>query len=132
MSGESSHRCNTEIHRKYLSEAALADPKVGPVFAGWDDVTVRLVPTSVIVWDMREADQHVFGGSFNNNPISRRRKGNIVAMLHPSLRLITLLGISLTVLPDSPPLNSELARPWRWKNVTWTVWGALMGALGLK
>jgi PPOX class probable F420-dependent enzyme len=68
LSGESSHRCNTEIHRKYLSEAALADPKVGPVFAGWDDVTVRLVPTSVIVWDMREADQHVFGGSFKNNP----------------------------------------------------------------
>src|SRR5580700_841543 len=56
LSGEPSHRCNREIHRKYLSEAALADPKVGPVFGGWDDVTVRLVPTSVIVWDMREAD----------------------------------------------------------------------------
>ena len=68
LSGESSSRCNREIHRKYLSEAALADPKVGPVFAGWDDVTVRLVPTSVIVWDMREADQHVFAGSFKNNP----------------------------------------------------------------
>jgi len=68
LSGESSQKCNMEIHRKYLSEAALADPKVGPVFAGWDDVTVRLVPTSVIVWDMREADQHVFGGSFKNNP----------------------------------------------------------------
>ncbi len=37
LSGESSHQCNTEIHRKYLSDAALADPKVGPVFAGWDD-----------------------------------------------------------------------------------------------
>jgi hypothetical protein len=68
LSGESSHKFNTEIHRKYLSEAALADPKVGPVFAGWDDITVRLVPTSVIVWDMREADQHVFGSSFKNNP----------------------------------------------------------------
>jgi len=68
LSGESSHKCNTQIHRKYLSEAALADPKVGPVFAGWDDITVRLVPTSIIVWDMREADQHVFGSSFKNNP----------------------------------------------------------------
>ena len=68
LSGEPSQRYNAEIHRKYLSEAALADPKVGPVFAGWDDVTVRLVPTSVIVWDMREADQHVFGSSFKNNP----------------------------------------------------------------
>jgi PPOX class probable F420-dependent enzyme len=68
LSGESSHKCNTQIHRKYLSEAALADPKVGPVFAGWDDITVRLVPTSVIVWDMREADEHVFSSSFKNNP----------------------------------------------------------------
>jgi nitroimidazol reductase NimA-like FMN-containing flavoprotein (pyridoxamine 5'-phosphate oxidase superfamily) len=68
LSGESSHKCNTEIHRKYLSESALADAKVGPVFAGWDDISVRLVPSSVIVWDMREADQHVFGGSFKNNP----------------------------------------------------------------
>jgi len=68
LSGESSRKWNSEIHRKYLSGAALADPKVGPVFAGWDDITVRLVPTSVIVWDMREADQHVFGSSFKNNP----------------------------------------------------------------
>jgi PPOX class probable F420-dependent enzyme len=68
LRGEPSHRCNTEIHRKYLSEAALADPKVGPVFSAWDDITVRIVPTSVIVWDMREADEHVFGGSFKNNP----------------------------------------------------------------
>lgn len=68
LSGESSRRYNAEIHRKYLSEAALADPKVGPVFAGWDDITVRLTPASVIVWDMRDADQHVFGGSFKNNP----------------------------------------------------------------
>jgi hypothetical protein len=26
------------------------------------------VPTSVIVWDMREADQYLFGSSFKNNP----------------------------------------------------------------
>ncbi len=68
LSGESSRHFNAEIHRKYLSEAALTDPKVGPVFAAWDDVTVRLVPASVITWDMREADQQVFGGAFKNNP----------------------------------------------------------------
>ena len=68
FSGESSRKCNAEIHRKYLSEAALADPKVGPVFAAWDDVTVRLTPASVIAWDMRQADQHVFGGAFKSNP----------------------------------------------------------------
>ena len=68
LSGESSRNYNAEIHRKYLSEAALKDPKVGPVFAAWDDVTVRIEPASVVTWDMRQADQHVFGGAFKNNP----------------------------------------------------------------
>lgn len=68
LKGESSRKYNAEIHHKYLSESALADPKVGPVFAAWDDVTVRLAPESVIVWDMRQADEHVFGGAFKNNP----------------------------------------------------------------
>lgn len=68
LSGESSRNHNAEIHRKYLSEAALADPKVGPVFSAWDDVTVRLTPSSVVTWDMRQADQHVFGGAFKSNP----------------------------------------------------------------
>jgi len=68
LTGDSSRKYNAEIHRKYLSEAAIQDPKVGPVFAAWDDVTVRLAPASVITWDMREADQQVFGGSFKNNP----------------------------------------------------------------
>src|SRR5689334_4328632 len=68
LSGESSQKYNAQIHEKYLSEAALRDPKVGPVFAAWDDVTIRLVPSSVIAWDMRQADEHVFGGAFKSNP----------------------------------------------------------------
>jgi len=68
LSGDSSRKYNAEIHRKYLSEAALRDPKVGPVFAAWDDVTVRLAPASVIALDMRQADQQVFGSAFKNNP----------------------------------------------------------------
>lgn len=68
LTGESSQKYNAEIHRKYLSEAALADPRVGPVFAAWDDVTIRVVPVSVIAWDMREADRQVFGGAFKSNP----------------------------------------------------------------
>jgi PPOX class probable F420-dependent enzyme len=66
--GEPSHKLNDSIHRKYLSESAMADAKVGPVFAGWDDMTIRIIPVSVVAWDMREADQHVFGGSFAANP----------------------------------------------------------------
>jgi PPOX class probable F420-dependent enzyme len=68
LTGESSHKYNAEIHRKYLSEAALANPKVGPVFSAWDDITVRLVPEAVIAWDMREVDKQFFGGAIGSNP----------------------------------------------------------------
>jgi len=68
LSGEESQKNNKEIHAKYLSPAALADTRVGPVFAGWDDVTIQVTPESVIAWDMREADRQVFGGAFQSNP----------------------------------------------------------------
>jgi general stress protein 26 len=68
LRGAASQKLNTEIHRKYLSAAAIVDPRVGPVFAGWDDITVQINPVSVISWDMREADAQVFGGSLKNNP----------------------------------------------------------------
>jgi hypothetical protein len=41
---------------------------VGPVFAGWDDVTIQITPTSVIAWDMRQADRQFFGGALESNP----------------------------------------------------------------
>jgi len=66
--GEESRKKNLEIHRKYMSAGAIADPRVGPVFAGWDDVTLQITPVSVIAWDMREADKQVFGGAFEGNP----------------------------------------------------------------
>ena len=68
LSGVQSSDWNAQIHQKYLSTAALADPKVGPVFAQWDDVTIQITPTSVIAWDMREADRQAFGGAFRDNP----------------------------------------------------------------
>lgn len=68
LTGEPSKKYNAEIHRKYLSEVALVDPQVGPVFAAWDDITIVFKPASVIAWDMRQADQQVFGGAFKKNP----------------------------------------------------------------
>jgi PPOX class probable F420-dependent enzyme len=68
LTGDLSRQWNAQIHRKYLSEAALADTRVGPVFASWDDVTIQITPTSVISWDMRQADQQVFGGALESNP----------------------------------------------------------------
>jgi PPOX class probable F420-dependent enzyme len=68
LTAEASKKLNTEIHKKYLSTAALADPKVGPVFAVWDDVTIQITPNSVISWDMRQLDQQVLGGAIKSNP----------------------------------------------------------------
>jgi PPOX class probable F420-dependent enzyme len=68
LTGDLSRKRNAEIHRKYLSPAALADPRVGPVFAAWDDVTIQITPASVIAWDMRQADRQFFGGAMESNP----------------------------------------------------------------
>jgi general stress protein 26 len=68
LTGDASRKCNAEIYRKYLSEAARSDPRVGPVFEAWDDVTIQITPSSVIAWDMRQADREVFGGALESNP----------------------------------------------------------------
>jgi len=68
LTGETSRERNLQTHRKYLSEAALADARVGPVFAAWDDVTIAITPKTIIAWDMRQADRQVFGGAFESNP----------------------------------------------------------------
>lgn len=68
LKGDASRELNSRIHHKYLSDAAIADPKVGAVFAAWDDVTVQVTPASVIAWDMRVADRQFFGGAFEANP----------------------------------------------------------------
>ena len=68
LTGDASRQMNAKIYQKYLSAAAIADPKVGPVFAAWDNVTIEITPDSVIAWDLREADRQVFGSSLKNNP----------------------------------------------------------------
>jgi|HubBroStandDraft_6_1064221.scaffolds.fasta_scaffold04042_10 nitroimidazol reductase NimA-like FMN-containing flavoprotein (pyridoxamine 5'-phosphate oxidase superfamily) len=68
LTGGASRKVNEHVHRKYLSEAAMANPKVGPLFAAWDDMTIQIAPASVVAWDMREADKHGFDGTFAANP----------------------------------------------------------------
>ncbi len=68
LTGEASRLWNQRIHRRYMSDAALRDQRVGPVFAQWDDITIQLKPTRVVAWDMREADRTVFRGAFAANP----------------------------------------------------------------
>ena len=65
LAGDAAHEKNMSVHRRYLSEAALADPRVGSVFAVWDDITIRIRPTSIFAWDMGVADKQIFGGAIS-------------------------------------------------------------------
>jgi PPOX class probable F420-dependent enzyme len=68
LAGAAATEWNDRVHRKYLSDAAMADKKVGEVFAAFDDVSIQITPLSVITWDMREVDRQAFGGAFQSNP----------------------------------------------------------------
>lgn len=48
ISGEQSQEINRRIHGRYMSAAAMSDPQIEPVFASFDDVTIRLTPGSWI------------------------------------------------------------------------------------
>jgi PPOX class probable F420-dependent enzyme len=63
IEGASSKEINARIHARYMSEAALADPRAGGTMAAMDDITLKLTPTNWYAWDMRELDAAVFGGA---------------------------------------------------------------------
>ncbi|MGA9642643.1 MAG: pyridoxamine 5'-phosphate oxidase family protein [Terriglobales bacterium] len=63
IEGASSREINARIHRRYMSEAALADPRAGGTMSAMDDVTLRLTPANWYEWDMRVLDAAVFGGA---------------------------------------------------------------------
>ena len=63
VAGESSREINARICRRYMSEAALADPRAGGTMAALDDITLKLTPTGWYAWDMRTFDAAVFGGA---------------------------------------------------------------------
>jgi PPOX class probable F420-dependent enzyme len=68
ISGEQSGEINRRIHDRYMSAAAIADPHIGPVFASFDDVTIRITPVSWTVWDMAVLDAQAFGGRLGGTP----------------------------------------------------------------
>jgi PPOX class probable F420-dependent enzyme len=68
ISGDQSQEINRRIHSRYLSAAAISDPHVGPVFASFDDVTLRLTPVSWTSWDMAVLDAQALGGRLGKTP----------------------------------------------------------------
>ena len=68
ISGEQSQEINRRIHSRYMSSAAMSDPRIGKVFASFDDVTIQLTPTSWTTWDMKVLDAQAFGGRLGGTP----------------------------------------------------------------
>ena len=68
ISGDQSREINRRIHCRYMSAAAMSDPHIEPVFASFDDVTVRITPISWTGWDMTVLDAQAFGGRLGGTP----------------------------------------------------------------
>jgi PPOX class probable F420-dependent enzyme len=68
ISGQPSAEMNRRIHSRYMSEAAMADPRIEPVFASFDDVTIRITPTAWTSWNMAVLDAQAFGGRLGGTP----------------------------------------------------------------
>jgi PPOX class probable F420-dependent enzyme len=68
LSGDSSREINRRIHSRYMSEAAMSDPHIEPVFASFDDVTLRITPVCWTSWDMAVLDAQAFGGRLGGTP----------------------------------------------------------------
>lgn len=61
ISAKKVRELNLRIHSRYMSDAALADPQVGGVFARFDDMALKLRPRVWTWWDMPELDAMYFG-----------------------------------------------------------------------
>ena len=68
ISSDASREINRRILSRYMSAAAMSDPHVEPVFASFDDVTLRLTPVSWTSWDMAVLDAQAFGGRLGGTP----------------------------------------------------------------
>jgi PPOX class probable F420-dependent enzyme len=60
LQGEEAVPIARRVNEKYLTEIALADPVVGPVFETMSDVVVQLTPERWIAWDMGEVGEQLF------------------------------------------------------------------------
>ncbi len=68
IGGDQARELNLKIRRRYLTQAGLEDPRVGPVFAAADDVSIELTPTAWRAWDLGSIDHQFFGGLLGKTP----------------------------------------------------------------
>lgn len=68
LSGNEAEAINASIVRRYLTQEAIEDTRIGPVFAAADDVTIRLTPSRWRSWSARDLDERFFGGILGQTP----------------------------------------------------------------
>jgi PPOX class probable F420-dependent enzyme len=68
LSGPDAQAINARIRRRYLTDAALADERIEPVYGAADDVTIVLTPARWRSWTARGLDEQSFGGILGATP----------------------------------------------------------------
>ena len=63
-----SKQITAKIHRRYLTKAALEDPRVGPVMAAGGDIIIAITPKTWRSWDMKSFDEQFFCGLLTPSP----------------------------------------------------------------
>jgi Pyridoxamine 5'-phosphate oxidase len=52
LGGAEALALNERLHRRYVTDAGMADPGLGGALTGSDDVTLKLIPEAWTEWDM--------------------------------------------------------------------------------
>ena len=68
LRGAESQKINAAIQERYLTPEALRDPRIGPVFAAADDVTLCIRPERWRSWAGADLDAQFFGGILGTAP----------------------------------------------------------------
>ncbi len=61
LTGEAAAPLAHRVNAKYLTQAALDHPAIGPAFIDMSDLVVKLVPEKWISWDMAALGEELFG-----------------------------------------------------------------------
>lgn len=68
ITGEESQEIHAKILKRYLTDAALADPTVGGGFTAIGELTISVRPESVKSWKLKDSDEQYFGGILGQTP----------------------------------------------------------------
>ena len=68
LEGDSAREITSKILRRYLTDEAMGDPRIGPVFEATDDTTICVVPEKWRSWNSRDVDERFFGGILTSTP----------------------------------------------------------------